>query len=172
MFQKILIANRGEIACRVIRTARKLGIATVAIYSDADARALHVEMADEAVRVGPAASAQSYLNVDAIIKAAKETGAEAIHPGYGSLRKPGFRGCGRRSGPHLHRPIGQGHPRHGAEGCRQGADGMQGRRAGRAGLSRRQSGWRLSQKRGGPDHLSRPHQGAGWRRRQGHAPGR
>ncbi|WP_032450647.1 biotin carboxylase N-terminal domain-containing protein, partial [Brucella pinnipedialis] len=81
MFQKILIANRGEIACRVIRTARKLGIATVAIYSDADARALHVEMADEAVRVGPAASAQSYLNVDAIIKAAKETGAEAIHPG-------------------------------------------------------------------------------------------
>ncbi|ENR66531.1 acetyl-CoA carboxylase biotin carboxylase subunit [Brucella abortus] len=91
MFQKILIANRGEIACRVIRTARKLGIATVAIYSDADARALHVEMADEAVRVGPAASAQSYLNVDAIIKAAKETGAEAIHPGYGFLSEnPAF----------------------------------------------------------------------------------
>ncbi len=85
MFSKILIANRGEIACRVIRTARKLGIATVAIYSDADAHALHVEMADEAVRVGPAISAQSYLNVDAIIKAAKETGAEAIHPGYGFL---------------------------------------------------------------------------------------
>ncbi|MEN3603092.1 acetyl/propionyl/methylcrotonyl-CoA carboxylase subunit alpha [Brucella abortus] len=91
MFQKILIANRGEIACRVLRTARKLGIATVAIYSDADARALHVEMADEAVRVGPAASAQSYLNVDAIIKAAKETGAEAIHPGYGFLSEnPAF----------------------------------------------------------------------------------
>ncbi|AXX04804.1 methylcrotonoyl-CoA carboxylase [Brucella melitensis] len=91
MFQKILIANRGEIACRVIRTARKLAIATVAIYSDADARALHVEMADEAVRVGPAASAQSYLNVDAIIKAAKETGAEAIHPGYGFLSEnPAF----------------------------------------------------------------------------------
>ncbi|AIJ99401.1 D-ala D-ala ligase family protein [Brucella suis] len=91
MFQKILIANRGEIACRVIRTACKLGIATVAIYSDADARALHVEMADEAVRVGPAASAQSYLNVDAIIKAAKETGAEAIHPGYGFLSEnPAF----------------------------------------------------------------------------------
>ena len=85
MFKKILIANRGEIACRVIRTARKLGIATVAIYSDADADALHVEMADEAVRVGPAISAQSYLNVEAIIKAAKETGAEAIHPGYGFL---------------------------------------------------------------------------------------
>ncbi|KAB2657032.1 acetyl/propionyl/methylcrotonyl-CoA carboxylase subunit alpha [Brucella tritici] len=85
MFQKILIANRGEIACRVIRTARKLGIATVAIYSDADAHALHVEMADEAVRVGPAISAQSYLNVSAIIEAAKEAGAEAIHPGYGFL---------------------------------------------------------------------------------------
>ncbi len=85
MFSKILIANRGEIACRVIRTARKLGIATVAIYSDADAGALHVEMADEAVRVGPAISAQSYLNVEAIIKAARETGAEAIHPGYGFL---------------------------------------------------------------------------------------
>lgn len=85
MFKKILIANRGEIACLVIRTARELGIATVAIYSDADAQALHVEMADEAVRVGPAISAQSYLNVEAIIKAAKETGAEAIHPGYGFL---------------------------------------------------------------------------------------
>ncbi len=85
MFRKILIANRGEIACRVIRTACQLGIATVAIYSDADANALHVEMADEAVRVGPAQSAQSYLNVEAIIKAALETGAEAIHPGYGFL---------------------------------------------------------------------------------------
>lgn len=85
MFQKILIANRGEIACRIIRTARQLGIATVAIYSDADVNALHVEMADEAVRVGPAQSAQSYLNVEAIIKAALETGAEAIHPGYGFL---------------------------------------------------------------------------------------
>ncbi|MHC5231511.1 acetyl/propionyl/methylcrotonyl-CoA carboxylase subunit alpha [Brucella sp. LJL56] len=85
MFQKILIANRGEIACRVIRTARELGVATVAIYSDADANALHVEMADEAVRVGPAISAQSYLNVEAIIRAALETGAQAIHPGYGFL---------------------------------------------------------------------------------------
>lgn len=85
MFKKILIANRGEIACRVIRTARKLGIATVAIYSDADKDALHVEMADEAVHVGPAPSAQSYLNIDTIIKAALATGAEAIHPGYGFL---------------------------------------------------------------------------------------
>lgn len=85
MFRKILIANRGEIACRVIRTARRLGIASVAIYSDADARALHVEMADEAMRVGPAPSAQSYLNIEAILAAAQQTGAEAIHPGYGFL---------------------------------------------------------------------------------------
>ncbi|ASV87347.1 acetyl/propionyl/methylcrotonyl-CoA carboxylase subunit alpha [Ochrobactrum quorumnocens] len=85
MFKKILIANRGEIACRVIRTARKMGIITVAIYSDADTNALHVEMADEAVHVGPAPSAQSYLNIQAIIKAAMDTGAEAIHPGYGFL---------------------------------------------------------------------------------------
>lgn len=85
MFRKILIANRGEIACRIIRTANKLGIATVAIYSDADANALHVEIADEAMRVGPAQSSQSYLNIETIIKAARDTGAEAIHPGYGFL---------------------------------------------------------------------------------------
>ncbi|MFO1034086.1 MAG: acetyl/propionyl/methylcrotonyl-CoA carboxylase subunit alpha [Hyphomicrobiales bacterium] len=85
MFKKILIANRGEIACRVIKTARKMGIKTVAVYSDADAHALHVKMADEAVHVGPAPSAQSYLQVEKIVAAAKATGAEAIHPGYGFL---------------------------------------------------------------------------------------
>ncbi|MEG6509776.1 acetyl/propionyl/methylcrotonyl-CoA carboxylase subunit alpha [Methyloligella sp. 2.7D] len=85
MFSKILIANRGEIACRIIKTAKKLGIATVAVYSEADRDALHVDMADEAVLIGPAAAAQSYLVVDKIIEAAKETGAEAIHPGYGFL---------------------------------------------------------------------------------------
>ncbi|QHQ35839.1 biotin carboxylase N-terminal domain-containing protein [Algicella marina] len=83
--RKLLIANRGEIACRIIRTARKVGIATVAVYSDADAGALHVEMADEAVRIGPAPVAESYLRGDAIIAAARATGAEAIHPGYGFL---------------------------------------------------------------------------------------
>jgi len=82
---KILIANRGEIACRIIRTARKMGIATVAVYSEADARALHVEMADEAVLIGPAAASESYLKVEAILDAAKRTGADAIHPGYGFL---------------------------------------------------------------------------------------
>ncbi len=85
MFSKILIANRGEIACRVIRTAKRMGIATVAVYSDADERAPHVRMADEAVRLGPAPATQSYLDADLILAAAKETGADAIHPGYGFL---------------------------------------------------------------------------------------
>ncbi|MBR0551680.1 acetyl/propionyl/methylcrotonyl-CoA carboxylase subunit alpha [Stakelama marina] len=85
MFKKILIANRGEIACRVMRTAKRMGIATVAVYSDADARSPHVEMADESVRLGPAPAAESYLNADLILAAAKETGADAIHPGYGFL---------------------------------------------------------------------------------------
>ncbi|MTD92977.1 acetyl-CoA carboxylase biotin carboxylase subunit [Hyphomicrobium sp. xq] len=85
MFKKILIANRGEIACRVIKTARKMGIKTVAVYSDADRDALHVEMADEAVHIGPPPAAQSYLLIDKIVDACKQTGAEAVHPGYGFL---------------------------------------------------------------------------------------
>jgi len=85
MFKKILIANRGEIACRVIKTARRMGIATVAVYSDADRDAVHVEMADEAIHIGPAPAAQSYLVAEKIIAACKETGAEAVHPGYGFL---------------------------------------------------------------------------------------
>ncbi len=85
MFKKILIANRGEIACRVIKTARKMGIATVAVYSEADKDALHVDLADEAVCIGPAPSKESYLVMDKIIAACKETGAEAVHPGYGFL---------------------------------------------------------------------------------------
>ena len=85
MFSKILIANRGAIACRVMRTARKLGIATVAVYSEADAHSLHVAQADEAICVGPAPSAESYLRVDRILEAARATGAQAIHPGYGFL---------------------------------------------------------------------------------------
>jgi 3-methylcrotonyl-CoA carboxylase alpha subunit len=85
MISSLLIANRGEIACRVIRTARRLGVRTVAVYSDADAKALHVRMADEAVHIGPSSARESYLCGDRIIKAAKQTGAEAIHPGYGFL---------------------------------------------------------------------------------------
>ncbi|MCR8546665.1 acetyl/propionyl/methylcrotonyl-CoA carboxylase subunit alpha [Salipiger sp. P9] len=85
MFDKILIANRGEIACRVIKTARKMGIKTVAVYSDADKHALHVEMADEAVHIGPPPANQSYIIIDKIMDAIKQTGAQAVHPGYGFL---------------------------------------------------------------------------------------
>src|SRR5262249_6926630 len=85
MFKKILIANRGEIACRIIRTAKQMGITTVAVYSDADAEALHVRMADEAVHIGPPPSAESYLRIDRILDAGRASGAEAVHPGYGFL---------------------------------------------------------------------------------------
>jgi len=85
MFKTILIANRGEIACRIIKTARRMGIRTVAVYSEADKEALHVEMADEAVAIGPPTAAQSYLAIDKIVAACLETGAEAVHPGYGFL---------------------------------------------------------------------------------------
>src|SRR5690349_282365 len=85
MFKKILIANRGEIACRVIRTAKRMGIKTVAVHSDADRDALHVASADEAVAIGPPPAAQSYLSIEKIIAACKQTGAEAVHPGYGFL---------------------------------------------------------------------------------------
>ena len=85
MFKKILIANRGEIACRIISTCKKLSIPTVAVFSDADKRSLHVSLADESVNIGPAASSESYLSIDKIISACKETGADAVHPGYGFL---------------------------------------------------------------------------------------
>jgi acetyl-CoA carboxylase biotin carboxylase subunit len=84
-FSKILIANRGEIAVRIIRACKELGIPSVAVYSEADAESLHLKLADEKVCIGPAMSAKSYLNMENIITAAKDTGAEAIHPGYGYL---------------------------------------------------------------------------------------
>src|SRR5215218_3774588 len=84
-FRRLLIANRGEIAVRIIRACRELGIETVAVYSDADASATHTRMADVAIRLGPAAPAESYLRIDAIVDAAVATGAQAIHPGYGFL---------------------------------------------------------------------------------------
>src|SRR5512143_1546288 len=85
MFKRILIANRGEIACRIIKTARKLGIETVAVYSDADKDALHVEMADSAIAIGPPPASESYLLIDRVVAACKQSGAEAVHPGYGFL---------------------------------------------------------------------------------------
>jgi propionyl-CoA carboxylase alpha chain len=116
MFKKILIANRGEIACRVIKTARKMGIKTVAVYSDADARALHVEMADEAVHIGPPPASESYIVIDKIMAAIKQTGAEAVHPGYGFLSENAkFADALERRRRRLHRP---------ARGCHRG-DGRQ-----------------------------------------------
>ena len=85
MFRKILVANRGEIALRILRACRELGIASVGVYSEADDKALHLKLADERICIGPPISTKSYLNIDNIIKAALETGADAIHPGYGYL---------------------------------------------------------------------------------------
>ena len=93
MFGKILVANRGEIACRIIRTAQRMGIETVAVYSDADAQALHVEMADEAVNIGPPPAAQSYLDIGKIVDACKRCAAEAVHPGYGFLAERAAFAC-------------------------------------------------------------------------------
>ena len=142
MFDKILIANRGEIACRVARTARRMGIRTVAVYSDADADALHVAACDEAYRLGPPPPRESYLDGEAIIAIAKRTGAQAIHPGYGFLSEnEGFAAALRARGPRVHRPAAGGDRGDGLEVGGQEHHG-QGRRAARARLPRRRPGRR------------------------------
>ena len=120
MFTKILIANRGEIACRVIATARRMGIASVAVYSDADANARHVRLADEACGSARPTARERYLRGDKIIAAAKATGAQAIHPGYGFLSEnEAFAAALRRGRHRLHRPAGRGDPRDGIESRRR-----------------------------------------------------
>ncbi len=135
MFNKILIANRGEIACRVIATARRMGIATVAVYSDADAQALHVSLADEAYAIGPAPARQSYLRGEAIIDVAHRSGAQAIHPGYGFLSENAdFAQACADAGIVFIGPRRRLHTSHGQQGGCKGADGA----------IRRPSGARLS----------------------------
>src|SRR2546423_13259385 len=105
MFKRILIANRGEIACRIIKTARRMGIETVAVYSEADRDALHVEMADQAVPIGPPAAAESYLAMEKIIEACRKTGSQAVHPGYGVLaEREAFPRAPGKAGMALFRP--------------------------------------------------------------------
>jgi hypothetical protein len=169
MFKKILIANRGEIACRVIKTARRMGIATVAVYSDADAAALHVRMADEAVRIGPPPANQSYIVIDRIMEAIAASGAEAVHPGYGFLSEnPKFAAGARQGGRRLHRPArardrGDGGQDHLEE------DRGRGRRVHRAGLHGPDRGCRRGGEDQPRDRLPGDDQGQRRRRRQGDA---
>ena len=172
MFSSVLIANRGEIAVRIARTARRMGLRTIAVYSEADAQALHVRACDEAFPIGPA-PARGELSGGRAADRGRAAGGRRLHPS--GLRLPGgerrVRG-GLRGGRHrVRRAAARRDPRHGAEGPRQGADG-EGGRAGRAGLSRRAAGCRVPQAQGLRDRLSGADQGGGGRRRQGHAPRR
>ena len=172
MLDSVLIANRGEIACRIIRTAKRLGMRTIAVHSEADARALFVAMADEAHPIGPAAARESYLDIGKIIAAAKASGAACIHPGYGFLsERAEFADACAANGIVFVGPPAVGDPRHGAEGRRESAR-RQGRRAGRAGLPRRAPGAGVPARRGREDRLPGADQGGCRRRRQGHAPRR
>jgi acetyl-CoA carboxylase biotin carboxylase subunit len=150
MFGKILIANRGEIALRVQRACRELGIKTVVVHSEADREAKYVKLADESVCIGPATSALSYLNIPAIISAAEVTDAEAIHPGYGFLSENAdFAESGRNLRLCLHRPARRNHPPDGRQGVRQGRD-EGGWRAVRARLRRRIAGRPQGNRADGP----------------------
>jgi 3-methylcrotonyl-CoA carboxylase alpha subunit len=169
MFKKILIANRGEIACRVIKTARRLGVATVAVYSEADANARHVRLADEAALIGPPAARESYLVGERILDVARRTGAEAIHPGYGFLSENAeFAEACEKAGIVF---IGPPASAIRAMGSKSAAKSLMGA----AGvpltplISRRQPGSRFPRPASGPDRLSGADQGQLRRRRQRHA---
>ena len=136
MFSKILIANRGEIACRVIETCRRMGLGSVAVFSDADRGARHVAMADEAIAIGGVKPADSYLKGDVIIEAAKATGAEAIHPGYGFLSEnPDFAEAVEAAGLTFIGPSAEAIRAMGLKGVSQGVDGR-GRSSGRPWIPR------------------------------------
>ena len=169
LFTKVLVANRGEIACRIIRTARRMGIATVAVYSDADRGALHVALADEARPIGPAPARDSYLNIEAIIKAARASGAQAVHPGYGFLSEnPNFAEACAQSRAGFCWPTRGGDAGDGFEGGGEVVDGWR-RRTSCAGLSRRGSGSDPSRRGSKADWVSGLDQGLGRRRRPRHA---
>ena len=141
MFQKILIANRGEIALRIQRACRELGIPSVAVHSTADADAMHVRLADESVCIGPPPAKDSYLNIPAILSAALVTGAEAIHPGYGFLAEnAGFAEMVEAHGLTFIGPVARAYPHDGRQDHRQGGDG-EARRAAGARLGRRGAGY-------------------------------
>ncbi len=172
MFKRILIANRGEIAVRVIRACRELGIETVAVYSDADRAALHVREADFAVAVGPAPAKESYLNTPRIIDAALQTKAEAIHPGYGFFSEnAGFANAVVNAGYGVDRTAARRDSSHGRQGRGAQADGG-GRGAGGPRLTGNAGERGRGPRAGGQDWIADHDQGRGRRRRQGDAPGR
>ena len=169
MFRKILIANRGEIACRVIKTARRLGVATVAVYSEADANARHVRLADEAVLIGPAAARESYLVGEHILDVARRTGAEAIHPGYGFLSEnEEFAEACEKAGVVFIGPPASAIRAMGSKSAAKALMGSSGRTAD-ARIPWRQPGSRLPGPASGPDRLSGADQGQLRRWRQRHA---